>query len=68
MIKTFEFIKIIYVFIFIFNIVCLGLLLDFSSFIETMLGANTAIIIGYYIKEASENMASAYVTAKYRRK
>ena len=68
MIKTFEFIKIIYIFIFIFNVVCLGLLLDFSSFIEVMLWANTVIILGYYLKESTETIASAYITAKYKRK
>lgn len=66
--KTFEFIKVIYVCIFIFNLVAIALILDYSNFTEEMLLANTTIIVGYYIKEAFENIASSFVRAKYLKK
>lgn len=60
----FSFIKVIYLFMVIFNALGLALLLDFSSYVEYLLPVNAAIIASHYLAQSIENITMMVVRLK----
>jgi len=62
--KEFSFIKIIYLFMVLFNLLGIALLLDFSSFVEYLLPVDAVIIASHYLAQSIENITKLMILNK----